>query len=142
MTQTFQQLQTEISQILKENHQLKTALVQQEEQSIVATRKLLLTIIEELDELERDERNEMLSVLPENRIYSIPKNIYNLAKKALLKILEQYEVIEMREEMYYNLSDYVEVKETAISKRIDHKPQIIRKGYLYKGELFRKGMLR
>jgi len=141
MVQNFKELQEQISEILKENHQLKKELAIREKRPITETRKLLLAIIRELDELERDEKNEMSGVSPENRVFSISRDVYNTAKKPLLKILQQNKVVEMKEKMY-ELPEYVEVLEIKPNETINRTPQIVLKGYLYKGEILRKGSLK
>jgi len=83
----------------------------------------------------------MSGVSPENRVFSISRDVYNTAKKPLLKILQQNKVVEMKEKMY-ELPEYVEVLEIKPNETINRTPQIVLKGYLYKGEILRKGSLK
>ena len=92
-----------------------------------------------LDELERDEKNEMSGISPENRVFSISRDVYNTAKKPLLKILKQNKIVEMTTEMYYELPGYIHLIET--EEASNRNLQILLKGYLYKGEILRKGRL-
>ena len=56
MTQTFQQLEHQISKILTENYQLKQELAIQVKRPITETRALLLAIIQALRPLKKEKK--------------------------------------------------------------------------------------
>jgi len=148
MIKEYQQLETQISIILKENYQLKQEverikqqLVREEKRPITETRQLLLAIIRELDELERDETHEMSGVSPENRVFGIAQDVYRTAKKPLLKMLKQNKVEEMSAALYESPEYVISLVADTEGEENQQTPRILQKGYLYKGEILRKGKI-
>lgn len=129
MIKEFQNLREQILKIAKENLQMKKELAQERKKSSKDKKHLLLSIVEQLDLIEKEiitetENNNQFDALKEKKKRKAP----------LLAILSHNEVVEM-DDFMYKLPQYVEQK-----NGLNASLKINLKGYLWKGEILRKAV--
>lgn len=130
MIKEFQNLRQQVLKIVQENRQLKKELAQERKRAIEDKKDLLLSIVKQLDLIEKD----IITETKDNNQFEVLKE-KKKRKAPLLAILLHNEVVEM-DDFMYKLPQYIEQK-NGQNKSL----KISLKGYLWKGEILRKAVL-